>query len=193
MITRTDLNGKTPQEVENMLQEDIQAYAVSLESLGSEEDLLAREQELVHLMDVNDERIKTVMYSLPENCTFDNQTFSREKVASYIVDLLDKSEVEWSYTLGMYQMVQLWKNKELTEIQYNAYDSILRLLGGLKYKGFESWKKILIVNEFLSGCHEEYVRDYGYMVYLSQLHNAVLELLKKPEENMEGPAVEPAE
>lgn len=193
MITRTDLNDKTLQEVENMLQEDIQTYTVSLESLESEGDLLAREQEIIQLMNANDERIKTVMYSLPENCTFDNQIFSREKVASYIVDLLDKSEVEWPYTLGMYQMVQFWKNKELTEIQYNAYDSILRLLGGLKYKGFESWKKILIINEFLSSCHEEYSRDYGYMVYLSQLHNAVLESLKKPEENEEEHAVEPAE
>ena len=179
MITREDLNSKNSQEIQDMLQADIQKYVVELESIESEEELLQREQEIMKFMNENDARMKDVKYALPSECTFDKQCFSKEKVSEFIVDILEKQEVEWSYTLGLYEMVRLWKDKNLKEIQYHAYDSVLRLLGGVKYKGFQEWKKILVVNEFLVHCHEEYVRDYGYIIYLSQLHNAILEGLKK--------------
>jgi hypothetical protein len=62
-------------------------------------------------------------------------------------------------------------------------------LGGLKYKGREQWRKILTINAFLSSCHDEYVKDTSYMIYLSSLHNVVIDALKKfhPEENKELP------
>ena len=40
-------------------------------------------------------------------------------------------------------------------------------------------RKILAVNEFLSSSHNDYVRDTAYMIYLSNLHNVVIDALKK--------------
>ena len=149
MITREDLNGKSMQEVQEMLEKSNQEYIVEIASL-TEEEILQREQELMKTMEGYDGYLKNVT-----------------------------QDVEWSYTLGMYEMVKLWKNKDLTSITYSAYDSTLRVLGQLKYKSFENWKRILAINEFLGSCHDEYVMDTNYMIYLSQTHNALIDALKK--------------
>jgi hypothetical protein len=179
MITRENLNGLSPQEIQDLLDANLQEYAVNVLELQEEENILEKEQEVIKLMEENDIRMKLVTYKLADEVNFDGQVYKKETVQGFIADLLDTQEVEWSYTLGLYEMMKVWKNKELQEIQYHAYDSTLRVLGGLKYKGFMAWKKILTINEFLSSCHEEYTRDYAYIVYLSQIHNTLLEALKK--------------
>ena len=178
MITREDLNGKSMQEVQEMLEKSNQEYIVEIASL-TEEEILQREQELMKTMEGYDGYLKNVSYTLPEQCMFDGQAFTKKTIGSFIADFVDTQDVEWSYTLGMYEMVKLWKNKDLTSINYSAYDSTLRVLGQLKYKSFENWKRILAINEFLGSCHDEYVMDTNYMIYLSQTHNALIDALKK--------------
>lgn len=179
MITREDFIGKTSQEIQDMMTKDVDAFGAEFCETASEEDLLNKEQELIKLMDDNKAYIDSVTYAVAADCTFDNQVFNKETAAGYIVDFLDSQEVEWSYTLGLYDLVKMWKNKTLETITYGAYDSTLRILGQLKFKGSAAWKKILVVNAFLSNCHEEYIKDTAYIIYLSQLHNTVLEGLKR--------------
>lgn len=178
MITREDLNGKSMQEVQEMLEKSNQEYIAEIASL-SEEDVLQKEQELMKIMEEYDNYLKNVSYTLPEQCMFDGQNFTKKTIGNFIADFVDTQEVEWSYTLGMYEMTKFWKNKDLKEVTYSAYDSTLRVLGQCKYKGSENWKRILAVNEFLGACHDDYVMDTNYMIYLSQNHNTLLNALKK--------------
>ena len=184
MIKREDLAGKTQKEIEVMLDADIQAYIVEISELADKDTVLAKEAELMVVMDENDTRLKTVEYDIADSCTFDNQVFNRKTATEYLVDFINTQEVDWNYTLGLYELVKLWKNKDLEKIQYHAYDSTLRILGQCKYKGFENWKKIMVVNSFLSPCHEEYVRDTGYMIYLTTLHNTLLDAVKQFDEKV---------
>ena len=179
MITREDLVGKTQKEIEAMLDADMQAYVVEVSEMTELDALTDRERDLMLLMDENDAHLKTVEYAVADSCTFDNQSFNRKTVVEYLTDFIGTQEVDWNYTLGLYELVKLWKNKDLEKIQYHAYDSTLRILGQCKYKGFENWKKIMVVNSFLSTCHEDYVRDTAYMIYLNSLHNAVLDAMDK--------------
>jgi quinol monooxygenase YgiN len=78
----------------------------------------------------------------------------------------------------MYQLIRLWRSANLTQISYEAYDSTLRILNQTKFKGFEEWKDILVVNEYLSSCHMQYVKDTSYMIYLAQKHNTILDRMK---------------
>lgn len=185
MITRDDLAGKTQREIETMLETDIQAYVVEVNEMADEATVLENEKGLVAAMEEYDVHLKDVEYDVAESCTFDNQAYNKKTVSEYIVDFVSTQEVDWNYTLGLYELSKLWKNKDLTKIHHHAYDSTLRILGQCKYKGFENWKKIMVVNSFLSSCHEEYVRDTSYMIYLTSLHNVLLDALKKfnPEEN----------
>ena len=187
MIKREELAGKTQQEIQMMLESDVQSFAVTVAELANEGEVIAHEEELMAAMNENENHLKTVIYPVAESIEFDGQAYNNKTVCGMIVDFIANQEVEWSYTLGLYELCKIWKSVPET-IQYHAYDSTLRILGGLKFKGTESWKKILTVNEFLGSCHEEYVRDTAYMIYLSNLHNVVIDALKKfnPGINEEG-------
>lgn len=179
MITREELNEKTQQEIKEMLEADVQAYAVQVSEIASEEEVLALEKELIEKMQANDQVLRDTFYDIPEDCSYDHQVYNKKTVCEYIVDFINTQEVEWSYTLGLYELVKVWKyNKDLANIQYHVYDSTLRILGQVKYKGYETWKKILVVNEYLSSCHDNYVRDTSYMLYLSHMHNVLIDALK---------------
>ena len=144
MITREDLVGKTQKEIEAMLDADMQAYVVEVSEMTELDALTDKERDLMLLMDENEAHLKTVEYTVADSCTFDNQSFNRKTVVEYLTDFIGTQEVDWNYTLGLYELVKLWKNKDLEKIQYHAYDSTLRILGQCKYKGFENWKKEIV-------------------------------------------------
>lgn len=191
MIKREDLAGKNQQEVQAMLENNIQLFMVEVGELASEGDVIAKEEELMQVMNQNEVYMRSIIYPVADEVTYDNTHYKKQAVCNIIADFIATQEVEWSYTLGLFELCKIWKSAPET-IQYHAYDSTLRILGGMKFKGVESWRKILTVNEFLSSCHEEYMRDTAYMLYLSNLHNVVIDALKKfnpgPEE--EAQAVE---
>ena len=191
MIKREDLAGKNQQEVQVLLESDIKEFAVMVGELAAEEEVIAKEEELMQVMNQNEVYMRSIVYPVAEEVTYDNTHYKKQAACNIIADFIATQEVEWSYTLGLFELCKIWKSAPET-IQYHAYDSTLRILGGMKYKGLESWRKILTVNEFLSSCHEEYMRDTAYMLYLSNLHNVVIDTLKKfnpgPEE--EAQAVE---
>jgi hypothetical protein len=87
-------------------------------------------------------------------------------------------EVKWSYTLGLKQLVDMWKSEDFKEINYRVYDTTLRTLDQVSYKGYSEWNDILIINEYLSGCHNDYSLDTGMLVYLSEMHNLVMNRMK---------------
>lgn len=172
MITREELNGKELKEVQVLLETELMKYQVSVETMDME-GLNAEEAMLVESMNAYDEYLNGVTYELPKSIEYGGKTYMKNTVANRIVDFVNKMEVEWQYTLGMYQMVEFWKNVEYS-VEYKVYDSTLRILGQVKYKGYDEWKDILAINDFLSVPQELYARDNIYMVYLSQMHNSVL-------------------
>ena len=187
MIKREELAGKNQQEIQELLESDVQKFIVEVKEFITEDDVIAKEEELMQEMNINEAYLKTVSYTVAESVEYDGQQYNKKTACGMIADFVATQEVEWKYTLGLYELHKIWKNVP-DFIQYHAYDSTLRILGGMKYKGVESWKKILTVNTFLGSCHEEYVRDTAYMLYLSNLHNVVIDALKKfnPDINEEG-------
>lgn len=177
MIKREDLTGKNQQEIQEMLEIDLQTFANEVASL-EESEVIAKEEELMVDMQDNDEYLRGVSYQVQEDCMFDDTVYTSDTVSKQIAEIIETNEVEWNYTLGLYELSKFWRNKP-TVVQYHTYDSTVRILGSMKYKGREQWKKILTVNQFLSSCHEEYVRDTAYMIYLSNLHNVIIDALKK--------------
>ena len=121
-----------------------------------------------------EEYIKTINYEIPKDLTWDGKTYSRNEIYTKIIYFLNKNEVQWSYTLGMYELVKFWKNFSNTEISYGAFDSTLRLLEQVKFKGFEEWRDILAINEFFKPMHEGYTIDISRSIYLAQVHNEII-------------------
>ena len=179
MITREDLNGKTGEEITKLLEADIAEYTALVEAIETEEELLDKEKDLMLIMDEYQAYMKNVEYELDDRCTFDGQEYTKKAVFDKIISFLDNQELAWEHVYGVYNLIKIWKNKDLEKISYGAYDSTLRILNTIKYRGFENWKSIQTINEYLSNCHLEYARDTSYIIYVSKLHNAVMDAQKK--------------
>lgn len=175
MIDIKELHTKAYSEVSKELQERLNSFKEELAGIQDvdalskyEEDLMADQQEM-------DEYIKTVEYTLPDKVEWEGEKYTKNDIARLVVSFLNRSEIDWQFTLGYYQVVKTWKNQQLKTVDYNTFDSTLRMLNQIKFKGFDDWKNILAVNEYMKGCHEPYSIDTSYLIYLAQKHQAIMD------------------
>ena len=47
------------------------------------------------------------------------------------------------------------------------------------------WKRIMAIYSYLSESRAEYTRDLGYIIYLSQIHNSILNRMNPQPETQE--------
>lgn len=180
-MTREDLNGKNYSEVEPMLEAELNSFKERIDQIMDIDELSKEEEILMKEAREYDEYLNTVEYELPDNVDFDGH-YSRNDIAKVIINALGKLEVEWSQTLGLYELVTLWKNKDMNKISNKAYDNTLRVLNQVRYKGYDEWKGILATNKFLASCHNAYSLDTGWNVLISEKHNVIMqrvELIQK--------------
>ena len=179
MFVREDLNvlnEKSLREIQAMLDNDLTNFKSSVEAMTIA-DAEEEEAKLIKVMEEYDKYLSETRYELPLEAEFDGMKFSRSKVGNMICYFIEKQEVEWSLTLGLYQMSKLWRTIG-NDIGYREYDSTLRVLGSMKFRGSAEWKDILVVNEFLSNVHDIYTLDVSYTIYLSKMHNELINKLQ---------------
>lgn len=174
-MTRQDLNGKLYEEVEVVLTGELEAYKAQVDQLMSEEELLKVEADLMKEAKEYEDYLKTVEYELPEDVEFKGERYTRPRVAKFILNALNRLEVEWQYSLGLDDLFDLWGNKDFVKITQGAFDSTLRLLNQLKYKGRTDIREILVVNQYLSQCHNEYSLDTAWNILINEKHHAILQ------------------
>ena len=178
MIKREDFNGKRYEEMQQAMQAELVLYKETVDQFTTIDECNAEEQVLMASMDEVQARLATVAYELPAESEYDGKTYTKKEITSKIVYFLNKLEVKWEQTLGLYQLSKLWKNEATNEISYHAYDSTLRCLNQVPFKGFQEWNDILAINEYVSKCHNEYSLDTGMIVYLSECHNTLMNKMK---------------
>lgn len=196
MIDIKELKKKTYKEVTQELEEALNEYKEEVGKVTDIEVLNKMEEDLMTEQKAADEYLKSVKYPLPEAAEYDGERFTKNKIAKLVVEFLNRAEVDWQYTLGYFQVVQMWKAQDLKTIDYNAFDSTLRMLNQLKFKGYTDWRNILAVNEYMKGCHEPYSIDTSYMIFLSQKHQEIMNrttLIQKVEPVNEQHEVQVAE
>jgi hypothetical protein len=172
MINREDF--QTYEDLANAAQADLVLYKEKVAEFKTIDECLAEEQVLMASMDEVQAKLESVKYELPTEVVYDGKSYSKKDIVAKIVYFLNKLEVKWEQTLGLYQLVRLWKGDDFTHIPYHVYDSTLRCLNQVAFKGYSEWTDILAVNEYLGRCHNEYSLDTGLLIYLSECHNAVL-------------------
>lgn len=187
MIKREDFNGKSYEEMLKAMESDLVLYRDQVASFATINECNAAEQVLMTEMDEVQKHLGEVKYELPTKTEYDGKKYSKKDVTSKIVYFLNKLEVKWEQTLGLYQLVTMWKSDDFKEIPYAVYDSTLRCLNSVTFKGLSEWTDILVVNEYLSRCHNEYSLDTGVLVYLSECHNVLMNRMKELEPNSDVP------
>lgn len=179
-MTRESINEIEVSKIANVLQSELDKYKESIKKISNLDKLKLEEDALMGEMKKFEDQLKLTEYNIPENVDYDNVRYTKQEIADKIIELINKNEVEYQYTLGLYQLVNMWQDvKEITHIDYYKYDSTLRVLGQLRFKGYKEWRDILIINKFFEGCHEQYVRDTSFNIYLSQKHNAIMDNMQE--------------
>lgn len=179
MIKREDFNGKTYEEMATAMQGDLVLYSDKVASFNTIEECTTEEQYLMGLMEEHEMKLNDVKYFLPKEVIYEGKRYSKKDVSAKILYSLNKIDVKWSYTLGLKQLYDLWKSEDFNEIPYRVYDTTLRTLDQVSYKGYSEWQDILIVNEYFSQCHNEYSLDTGMLAYLSEMHNMIMNRMKE--------------
>ena len=166
---------ETALEQAKRLQAEVDAYKKEIEGINDVEALKEKEKEIIAEMDKFDEYIKSRTYPVPNGVDFEGEHYSRSVVSGEIIYFINKNEVQWQYTLGLYQLCRFWKNTSSEVITYGQLDSTLRILEQQKFRGFDEWRNILLVNEYMKALHEDYTKDLAVQIALSQKHNSILE------------------
>lgn len=178
-MTREELNELTVEEVGKKLQEALDAFKVQVSEINDETIIKQMEEDLMKEMKDFEEYLKGTKYDLPDNVTYDGAFYTKKDIADKVVTFINKNEVEFQYVLGLQQLSKLWRNvSNLKNIDYYKYDSTLRVLGQLRYKGYKEWTDILAINNYFSNCHEQYTKDTTFNIYLSQKHNAIMDRMQ---------------
>jgi hypothetical protein len=188
MIKREDFNGKTYDEMLAAMQADLATYSETVSNFNTPDECAAEEQVLMASMDEVQERLSSVEYVLPDKTEYNGKKYSKKDVAAKIIYFLNKLEVKWEQTLGLYQLVSMWKSDDFKQIPYAVYDSTLRCLNQVSFKGMQEWTDILVINEYLSTCHNAYSLDTGMLLYFSECHNIVMNRMKELDPTSNVPA-----
>lgn len=173
------LKEQSLQEVAAQFDKELSDYVKEVMAVDDQAVLADMEQAVIKEQQEVDKYIGQVKYQLPKEVVFDGEKRSLARIAGDIIYFLNKKEVEWQYTNGLYELVKFWKGNNPTTISYGAYDSTLRLLNQVQYKGFEEWRNILAINEYMKVAHEQYSKDTSWVYFEAEKHNAILDRMKQ--------------
>ena len=179
MINRSDFDGKTYDEMLTAMEADLVLYKETVAGFTTMDECNAEEQVLMASLDEVKAHLDEVKYELPSHAEYDGKKYTKKDIAAKIIYMLNKLEVKWENTLGLYQLVTMWRSEDFAQIPYHVYDSTLRCLNQVTFKGYQEWTDILIVNAYLAKCHNEYSLDTGMIGYLSECHNTVMNRMKE--------------
>lgn len=167
-------DGETSKDFAERLQKILDEYKETVSKIKSKEELEKEEKKCIDELEKYDDYIKKTSYKLQDDVTFDGTHYTKKDIATSIMYFLNKMEVKWDFTLGLYELSKLWRNN-VEELNFNQLDSTLRTLDQVQFRGFKEWKDILAINEYFKANNEQFSIDTAGLIYLHQLHNAVLE------------------
>lgn len=194
IVKREELNELTNEEIQAKLESSVVMITEEVNALNTADEIKELEEKLMEDFKANDEYLSKVTYELAPEVEYDECTYKCGELVDKIISFINQMEVEFRATLGIYQTIRYWETKGTEPVAYAAFDSTLRMLGTLKYKGKRECRDILAVNNWFAGAHDRYVRDNVYTNYLASIHQALMtrmEDLEKVEEPSEAMCVEP--
>lgn len=188
LLVREELLAKENlQEIAKELEADVALYNEELTGM-TREQLEAEEASIMDVFKANDEYVAGVEYELPDGIEYDGHKLKRSEITNKIVNFLNRIEVQFQATLGLYQCIRFWKTRGAGKIPYGAFDSTLRMLGTLKFKGEQDCFDILVTNNWFTAAHDSYSRDNIWTQYLHARHNAIMQALEALDKAAAGEA-----
>lgn len=174
-----DEENKTYEELLDIYQKQIDDYKAYLETITDVDVIKADEPHIIKLQDEWNEICHKRVYPIKPKMTWHEMEITSKQIGAKINAILEKYEVEYSATLGMYQISRYWANPG-KEITFDCMNSTAKILGetGIKYKGPREWENILIINEYFKDNNETYRRDNLKMIFYGCIHSTMVDRLQ---------------
>lgn len=169
--------GESAKDFATRLQSELDEYKKKVLDMKTSEELEEEEKKCIEDINKYEEYINTTVYELPSNVIYDGTTYSKKDIATSIMYFLNKQDIKWDFTLGLYELYKLWRN-DIQQLNFRELDSTLRVLDQCSFKGFKEWKDILAINEYFKANHEQFSIDTAGTIYYAQRHNAVMEQME---------------
>lgn len=161
------------------LENELIEFKNEVDAITDKEALNTLEEKIVEEIEEYEKFVTEKIFELSNDVEFDGKKYSFNEVVADILYIINKNEVEYKFTLGLYELYKFWKGVDKTMIiNYSTLDSTLRVLGQAKFSGYSEWKRILIINEFFKPNHVEYTKINAKQVYFAQQHNIVMDKLQ---------------
>lgn len=144
-------------------------------------ELLDIETKVIEDIEKNALECKQEVFVLPNNVVFRGKNYTRSEVEKKIAYFLNKQDVNFQMTLGMYELTDMFMRGDTKEVTYSAFDSVLRILGGLKFTGHTEWRDILIVNSWLNPIHNKYTKLTTQTMFFAQKHSILIDVIQGKE------------
>lgn len=188
VLERQELHNKDIDAIRELMEADIVNFTDGLAALKTTEEVKAKEEELMEIFKADDEYLSGLDFKLSDKTEYAGKTVKRSELIRNIIGFISRIEVDFRATLGIYQAILFWKTCGTDNVPYTVYDTTLRLLGTIKYKGADDCFNILAINNWFTEAHEAYMRANVYTGYLSSLHQAIMTRLSEldPKEVAEG-------
>lgn len=168
----------TVAEIAKIYEKEVDEHKKSLEDISDVDQLLKMEQDTLKEQDEYTEVLNKKIYKLPAKMTWNEREYTINQIGKKIVGLLNKLEIQFSYTLGYWQVGRFW-NHPVVKVPYHMMDTTLRILGNdMKFKGLQEWEDILIINEFFKGTNDEYSKDLMKNILIANKHNNIVDRLQ---------------
>lgn len=180
-LSRDVLAKETVEKVQSMMEADVVAFTEEMNNINTVDELKKVEEDLMKIFDENDKYLQNVTYGLEAEVEYDGKLVKRSDIINFIIGFINRIEVEFRATLGIYQAIKYWKTKGADNVPYAVFDSTLRMLGTLKFKGEKDCFEILVVNNWFAGAHDSYIRDNAYTNYLAAKHQAIMSRMEELE------------
>lgn len=177
-MTKEFLNSASMEDATKQFDQELREFVELVNSIDSVEELNKMEESIMKEQDDINSYLKTVQYELPNGVDFDDEHYTVKEIANKVIYFVNKKEVEWKYTLGLYQLIKFWKTNNPSVIDYGVYDSTLRILNQISFQGFSEWRDILACNEYFKSAHESYSKDTSWLIFVSEKHNVILDRMK---------------
>lgn len=167
------LDDAIPEKVKTQAEiydDQIAALKEEVEKMDDVEELKRLRDEVNEETKAFEQELRDKVYELPDTVTFRGTTYKRSKVWEFIADIISQTSVPWHGVLSTFEFIEYWKEaakNNLKGIPYMYYNTTLRFLGEVQYKGYETMKKILVVNSLLGTQHDEYTLDLSKYYFLN--------------------------
>lgn len=173
-------------QLQKLFTNELYEFKAFVESNYTPEDvegLKELEKQLMEEFDANDKLINHEFYTL------EGSSKEVKKLGSVVVKFLEKIDAEFRAAKVVLECINFWSEVPQVDgaykVPHSIFDTTLRLLNSIKYKGKEELDGIVKVNQWFMPSHNAYNKNLIYTHVLSAKHQEILQLLN-PGGNLNG-------